>query len=203
MQQQPSENLLKAIAVTSELTGTDLSKSAASVMAQDLAQYPEHQVMGALTKCRRELRGRMSVADVIARLDDGRPGPEEAWAMVYQALNDERVTMVVTPEMMLAFAAAWPLRDDPIAARMAFKEYYEKAIAQSRDRGVAVKWQASLGHDAVGREAPLLDAVEKGRLSVEQVRGLLPLRDGSDAQQRLEFLQREIDSRLVKQEVAA
>ena len=70
---QPTENLLKAIAVTAELTDTDLSESAARVMAEDLAVFPENQVLGALVKCRRELKGRLRIGDVIDRLDDGRP----------------------------------------------------------------------------------------------------------------------------------
>ena len=79
---KPSSKLNEAIAVTAELTGTVLSKVAAQVMAEDLARYPEAQVMGALTRCRRELKGRLTIADVISRLDDGRPGVEEAWAML-------------------------------------------------------------------------------------------------------------------------
>lgn len=185
---QPSETLIKAIAVTSEMTGTTLTDAAAGIMAQDLAQYPEHQVMNALTKCRRELRGRMSLADVIARFDDGRPGPDEAWAMVAPALNDERVTMVITDEMMQAFCLAQNLQDDPIAARMAFKESYSGKVCLARGQGLPVKWQATLGHDSAGREAPLLEAVEKGRLSAAHVRGLLPYIVGPGVQERLEYL---------------
>ena len=70
----PSKALLQAIAVTAELTGTQLSEGAARVLAADVAPYPEKQVMGALVRCRKELRGRLTVADIIARLDDGRPG---------------------------------------------------------------------------------------------------------------------------------
>jgi hypothetical protein len=69
-----SSRLSEAVAVTLELTGTTLSEVAARMMADDLARYPEQQVMGALTRCRRELKGRLTIADVISRLDDGRPG---------------------------------------------------------------------------------------------------------------------------------
>src|ERR1043165_278765 len=120
--------LLKAIAVTAELTGTTMSEAAASVMAEDLTRYPENQVLVALTRCRRELRGRLTIADVIQRLDDGRPGPEEAWAMIPQ---DEAPSVVWTQEMASAFGIALPLMDDPVAARMAFKEAYAKAVAKA------------------------------------------------------------------------
>lgn len=185
-----SETLLQAIAVTAELTGTELSKSAARVMAEDLAQYPEPQVLGALTKCRRELRGRMTIADVISRIDDGRPGPEEAWAMIP---HDESGSVVWTNEMAEAFGIAYRQIEcgDTIQARMAFIEAYKARCQQSRDSRIPVKWVPSLGHDKAGREAVLLEAAEKGRLSLTHAQSLLPYREGSDAQARLEMLREE------------
>lgn len=163
MNARPTEQLLQAIAVTAELTGTQLSKPAASVMAQDLAEYPEQQVMKSLTRCRRELRGRLTIAEVIARLEDGRPGPEEAWAMIPRG---EEATIVWTDEMRTAWAAAQPLiaEDDLIAGRMAFLESYRAALATARADHSPVKWTASLGFDVRGREQALRDAVELGRL---------------------------------------
>ena len=115
---KPTKTLLQAIAVTVELTGTSLSEDAARVMAQDLARYPENQVLPALTRCRREIRTRLTVADVVARLDDGRPGPEQAWAMVPR---DEAQSVVWTEEMAQAYGAAVPLifEGDLVAAGIA------------------------------------------------------------------------------------
>ena len=168
-----SEELLNAIAVTAELTGTELSKEAARVMMQDLSTYPLDQVLGALVKCRKELKYKLTIADVISRLDDGRPGPEEAWAMIPQ---DESRTVVWTDEMATAFGICNPLivQGDMIAARMAFKEAYQKAVNIARDNGVAVKWTPSLGHDKSGRDGPILDAVNRGRLSHYQAQQFLP-----------------------------
>ena len=173
-----SKQLLEAIAVTAELTQTQLTEAAARVMAADLSQYPESQVLAALTRCRRELKGRLTIADVITRLDDGRPGPEEAWAMMPRSEAD---TVVWTEEMAEAMGVAQPLLDegDAIAARMAFKECYAKLVAQSRDAKRPVKWTASLGHDPLGREQVLLRAAEQGKLSQPHVAGLLPYRDVS------------------------
>lgn len=193
--QQPSEQLLQAIAVTAELTGTELSKTAAIVMAQDLAQYPEHQVMAALTKCRRELKGRLTIADVISRLEDGRPGPEVAWAMIP---HDEATSVVWTTEMAQAFGVCNnQIQDgDTIQARMSFLEEYKRLCQVARDNGVPVKWEPSLGHNPTGRESVLLEAVEKGRLGATHVAGLLPYIEGSDARERLAYLQREANLRL-------
>lgn len=171
--QQPSETLLQAIAVTAELTGTELSKAAANVMAEDLAQYPENKILAALVKCRRELKGRMTPNDVISRIEDGRPGPEEAWAMIP---TDEAATLVWTDEMRDAWAVALPLIEsgDLVQARMAFTEVYRKRCQAARDAHVPVKWTVSLGHDAGGRESVLLDAVAKGRIQHSHALSLLP-----------------------------
>lgn len=184
---QASETLLQAIAVTAELTRTELSKPAARVMAEDLAQYPEHQVIAALARCRRELTRPMAIADVIARLEDGRPGPEEAWAMIPQ---DEASSVVWTREMAEAFGVANPLiqSGDTVQARMAFIEVYRKLCQQARDSHTPISWSPSLGHDQAGRESVLIEAVEKGRLTANHVAGLLPYREGSDAKARLEYL---------------
>lgn len=171
-----TEALLDAIAVTAELTGTQLSKPAARVMAADLSRYPEQQVIVALTRCRRELKGRLTINDVVTRLDDGRPGVEEAWAMLPK---DERATVVWTAEMAAANGVVGPLiaEGDLIAARMAFKETYVAAVQRARDAGVPVKWEPCLGHDPYGREGPLLAAAKEGKLTASHVAGLLPYRD--------------------------
>ena len=64
-----SEPILEAIAVTAELTGTQFTKAGARVFAQDLAAYPEPLVLAALRRCRREVKGKLSLQDVIGRLD--------------------------------------------------------------------------------------------------------------------------------------
>jgi len=168
----PSIKLSEAVAVTAELTQTHLSEIAAKVMLDDLARYPEHQVMGALTRCRRELKGRLTIADVLTRLDDGRPGVEEAWAMVPKG---EDATVVWTEEMALAMSVVHDLIDrDEIAARMAFKEAYQRLCQSSRDRNAPVSWSVSLGWDAQGREQVIREAVEKGRLTSAQATIYLP-----------------------------
>jgi hypothetical protein len=173
----PSKQLLQAIAVTSELTSTPLSEPAARVMAQDLANYPEPQVLGALMRCRRELRPHsLTIEAVLTRLDDGRPGPEEAWAMIPR---DEASSVVWTDEMAQAWGIAQPLLDegDQIAARMAFLERYRKLIQAARDASTPVKWTPSLGQNPSGRESVLIEAARLGRLTVQHVAKLLPYRD--------------------------
>jgi len=175
------EEVLQAIAVTFELTGTQLSEAATRVFADDLSKYPKGQILGALTRCRKEVRGRLTLQDVIGRLDDGRPSPETAWSMIPR---DEAVTVVMTEDMAQAWGICKPLLDerDQVAARMAFLEAYRGIVMQARDSAIPVHWFPSLGHSKEGREAPLLEAVEKGRLTASHVVGLLPYQEEPSAE---------------------
>lgn len=173
------EDVVKAITVTVELTQTEMSVPARVAMAEDLALYPEVAVLSALRRCRREVRGKLTLADVLTRLDDGRPGAEEAWALYPK---DEYGSAAVTTEMQLAMSAAWPLvKDgDPIAGRMAFLEKYRAIIAENRAASIPVKWEVTLGSDVGGREAALVDAVQRKRIGLDHALKLLP----GDTQER-------------------
>lgn len=171
----PSSQVLEAVAVTAELCGRTFSPAAASMFVADLAGFTDGAVLKALSRCRREVRGVLTVSDVVSRIDDGRPGPEEAWAMLPR---DEETTVVWTDEMRAAWAIARPMleADEDIPARMAFKEAYVKAVSEARENRTTVRWQASLGHDRDGREQALTRAVELGRLSSDQAHKLIPVK---------------------------
>lgn len=168
-----SAKLLEAVAVTAELCGRTFSEAAARVFVSDISVYPEPAVMKALARCRKEVRGALTVADVVMRIDDGRPGAEEAWALIPM---DEHGSVVWTDEMAKAFGVASPLLNagEVVPARMAFKEAYNKLVSEARDAGVPVAWSASLGHDPNAREAAVLLAVDKGRLTLAQARDAVP-----------------------------
>lgn len=192
-----SESLVKLVIATAEVMGAELSLDGARLMCEDLSRYPEPLVAAALSRCRKELRGRFTLAEVIARIDDGRPGPEEAWGMYPKG---ERETAVVTGEMQEAMRHAWPLvqEGDLVAGRMAFREAYQRIVAEARDRGVPVRWEPTLGHDRGGREAPLLEAVALGRLAAHQVVGLLA--HLPDAEERVMVAARQGEPRLEARE---
>lgn len=172
-----SARVIEAIAVAAEVTGTELSEAAVRVMEYDLTAYPEAAVLKALTRCRRELKHKLTLADVIERLEgsDGRPTADEAWALALQAM-DEAATVVVNPEIMAAWGAARIIYGDgdKVGGRMAFRAAYEREVGQARDAGKAVEWFPSLGHDKRGREMALKAAVEAHRLTHEQTRHYLP-----------------------------
>lgn len=169
--------IIKAIAVTAELTGTELSEAAIRVMASDLAAYPEQAALRALDRCRKELKGRMTLAAVLERVEglDGRPGPEEAWSIALSSA-DEAETVVWTEEISQALAVAEPLLAvrDKVAARMAFSEKYQSIVRDSREQGIPCRWSASIGHDPELRERAISAAVTAGRISSTQATALLP-----------------------------
>lgn len=168
-----SAEFIEAVAVTAELCGRVFTPAAARVFVEDLSGYPEAQVLGALRRCRREVRGMLTVQDVLSRLDDGRPGADEAWSALP---FDEAQSTVWTDEIAAAFAVAAPLLEvgDKVGARFAFKEAYARLVSDARDKRSPVNWWPSLGHDPNGRAAVLNQAADAGRLTFDQVQELLP-----------------------------
>lgn len=175
---EPSSELLKALAVTAELTGTVFTESAIKVLAADLVQFDEHQVMSALRRCRRELTGHLTVAAILSRIDDGRPTPEIAWSQIC-ALT-ERDTIVGPTEQIEAFAAVSNMIDagETIPARMAFLERYKSLVARAKDEGGSAQFRVSPGYDPHQRDSVVRQALETGLLTDQQalphIRGLLP-----------------------------
>ena len=171
--QSPSSRLVEAVAVTAELCGRTFTPAAAAMFVQDLAAYPEAAVLASLARCRREVRGALTLADVIARIDDGRPTADEAWAEVP---HDERASAVWTTEAAQAFGLAFELiaAGDRVAARLAFRDAYNRLVAEARDQRRPVRWEVSLGHDRTQRAVVLQRAVERGRIPAEYATRLLP-----------------------------
>lgn len=154
------DRVLKALIVTLESLSQSVSDLTVAQMVEDLSVYPAEHVLRALKRVRLECR-KCTLADIIDRLPGGHPGPEEAWGICSRSLNDEAVSLVWTDEMAEAMGAANALRDDPIGARMAFKEVYGRLIAEARASQRPPHWRASLGWDPVGREAAQVEAAAK------------------------------------------
>lgn len=174
MSQRKGGAVLKAIAATAELTGTEISEAALLVFESDLSAYPESDVLAALTRCRRELRGRLTISDVLDRISaaGGHPTANEAWALVISS-QDEAETVVLTDQVAEAAAVAQPIIDsgDEVGARMAFRDAYDRII---RDRQDAPRWFPSLGTNVAKRQIALERAVLAGRLQKTHIDGLLP-----------------------------
>lgn len=171
------QKLLENLAATAELMGQQISPTALAMMAKDLSIYPQNVVIEALGMLRRESKFKMTLAAVIENVEqlqpDGRPGADEAWAMIPK---DEQTSVVMTEEMAEALGIARPLLDDgdKVAARMAFKEAYARIVGANKTAGIKPKWFPSLGHEKAGRDLALAEAVRLGRLSVAHAIGLTP-----------------------------
>ena len=167
------ERVLRALVVVCEMTGRQVSPDTLDVWDRDLGQYPESWVLGALNRCRRECARPVTLADILARLDDGRPGAEEAWAMIPR---DESASICWSGEMAIAWGVARPLMDegDQVAARMAFREAYAREVEQARAAGREASWSVSLGTDPAHRERVILEAVDAGRIGVTRAMACLP-----------------------------
>lgn len=152
------------------------------VAFEALRPYPLRLISEALSAHLRDpQRGRFVpvAADVIAQINalaerDGRPGPQEAWAMIP---TDEAASVIWSEEMAAAFGVAAPLlrAGDAIAARMAFLEAYRSRVADARSRGVAPRWSASYGTDVAGRAVAIEHASNMGRISREQTTAMLAI----------------------------
>lgn len=167
-------DVIKALAVTAELMGTEWSEGAARVIAEELKHYPTEHVIVSLSRCRKEIRGRLTLTDILDRLPGGHPGPEEAWSCVSRGMKNEALTVVWTDPMREAYGVASALADDLVAARVAFKETYQRLVAEARAMGGQPAWSVSRGTDKADQELQITEAVKAGKLTGEYAHKLLP-----------------------------
>ncbi len=166
--------MLGAITLTAELCGADLSERARAAMVRRLEPFGRAAVLAALDRVQAEHHGRLTLAAVIDRIEDGRPGPEEAWAVCWR---DESESAWLTAEQIRAARAAAPLvrAGDPVGARMAFLEVYRRETRIARSAGRPAAWRLVPGSDPERlREAVRLGAARG------LARALPPAPNGAD-----------------------
>lgn len=164
--------LIEALGITYAAVGQEISDAALEIIAGDLSNYPLNDVLEALGRCRMELR-KIALADILDRMPNGHPGPEEAWAMVNRGIGNEQKTLVLTGPMRVAFFAADELADDEVAARMAFKEVYIRELNHARQDREPMKWYVIQGHDKDDRDATLIKAVSEGKINPSHANTLI------------------------------
>jgi hypothetical protein len=128
------DRLVEMLVATAEVMGEQIRPAAAAYMVADLATYPLPVLANALTACRREVKGKLSLAAIMERIDDGHPAPNEAWAVAIRAADeavnaqwnalrqdDERVLADLAARGLvlrtIADTAAWRERLAPMARR--------------------------------------------------------------------------------------
>lgn len=171
MKPDQDTQLIEILKATGEIYGKTVSAVAATLFLMDLSEYDSEQVKLALSSCRRELKFFPTVSDVVSRIQalDGRPGPEEAWALLPKT---ERDSAVITDEMAACLIFVNP--DDLVASRMAFLEAYRAECKKAREARLPARWFLSGGHDPAGRAEALQLAVTRGRLDATHAQMILP-----------------------------
>tara|TARA_R110001583_G_scaffold18501_5_gene73581 strand:- start:1851 stop:2582 length:732 start_codon:yes stop_codon:yes gene_type:complete len=176
------EQVLELVYATAEVLGQEMRPSAGMLIADDLSAYPFDEIRRALARCRAELFGKLTLAAIIERLPSANAhlSGNEAWALALNS-TDEQETVIWTPEIARAFAAAKPVLagGDKIGARMSFLAAYERELSTAKAEARQPEWQVSLGHDPQRREIVLNDAVSAGKLPAPKVAHLLPPPDKS------------------------
>ena len=167
--------VLQALTVACSVTGTPLGDDALAFIEHELQSYPPQDSIDAIHRCAREVKRKMTLADILDRIPSAHPGVEEAWSICKTSMTDEGATVVRTSLMAEACGVAWPLADDKVAARLAFKEKYQELVAVAKAKNELPKWQASFGWDQHRREQPVMQALQEGKISIEYARKALPL----------------------------
>jgi hypothetical protein len=176
-----SQSLKKMIATISAEYGVTFETVKIELWAQGLHSFPGHIIERAVyAHIQDPDRGRFAprLAEIIGNCVALSPGAkwigaEEAWS---QMPRGEGESAMLTNEAAEALAAANDLiaTGDRIAARMAFKEAYERLVARAKMEGRLPAYFFSAGRDMDGREKVLVDAVRNNLIAADHVPKLLP-----------------------------
>lgn len=163
---------VEALKGTASLFSKEINEQGIMLMVNMLSSYKEEDLINALHKHLKSSRFFPTIADIISKIDSGHPGAEEAWAMVPK---NEYESAAMSKPMFKAYGVAYPLiESDPVAARMAFKEVYEREVNLAISNNQKPEWTVSLGQDKSSREAAVRDALLKNRISEDQAKMIYP-----------------------------
>lgn len=171
MQQSDFDAFRKLLSACLSMWGDAPSAEISAMWFRCLAEYDMPTVSAAFNAHMRDpVNGKFApkpahiIEQIRGRLEeDGRPGPEEAWARASRA-RDESETVVWTNEARKAWFVASDLMQmgDEVGARMAFKEVYVRLVNEARARRESAAWEVSEGFDKERRIAAITEAVEAG-----------------------------------------
>jgi hypothetical protein len=165
-----SKKTIQTIATRWEMHGgASPSEAVLDMIIETLEPYGDAAIMASLELCSREVKGRLTPADIIGRIPSQRPSANEAWAMIPRS---EEQTTVWTDEMRVAYGVAYSIMSDPVAARMAFIEAYNRELSKTNPRNPP-KWSVSYGTDIEGRKDAVMNALNVGRLSQHEAQHYL------------------------------
>jgi hypothetical protein len=171
------------LTILAEAFGEALTEQRQEIYCGGLADISQDRLQVAFRRARYELKWFPKLAELRelagalgGDLKDSRPGPEEAWARMPKGERMEDDSIVWCEEERSAYSACRGLlmNGDQIGARMAFKERYERELAEARSQGRPVRWIMSAGYDIDHRLTTLATAVQERRLSLESALNFVP-----------------------------
>ncbi|WP_018935674.1 MULTISPECIES: hypothetical protein [unclassified Thioalkalivibrio] len=118
-------------------------------------------------------------ADVIAHIESRQasqwPESDEAWSTALRAM-DENDTVIWNDEIAAAWGIARPIAEagDEVGARMAFREAYRREVRAALEEGRSPRVRVSAGHDPDLRRDAITHAEERGLITHDQAKNLLP-----------------------------
>ena len=194
MTPEQEEQLVDMIMVTAEVMGHELKPAAVMMMVSDLAEYDFKALTITLTRCRKELTGKLTLKGILDLLAPagGWVSANEAWSRALPAA-DESKTVVWTDEARKAWFVALPMIEarDKVGARMAFIAAYEREVANAKNSGKAPQYEVSPGEDELLREATIRQAQSEGLLPapVKQLALAAPVDEATMATNRYRLKQ--------------
>lgn len=208
------EKIADLIEITAEISGNPFKPQVIALMVEDLAEWEFNDIQAALNACRREVKGRLSLKDIIDRLPkkgDELPTADELWGQVLEYLTDEFKTFVL-PEM--AFIALESTKSgvlnlvksgDKTAARMAFKAAYERVSQGFNGR---VQYSVRLGTDRENQAYAIKTAYLENKITkstalsflpeIDEMTGLLPPPNPENVAKVLQSISKALDNKVKK-----
>lgn len=182
------------LTILAEAFGEKLTEERQDIYCGSLADLQQKQLDIAFRRARCELKWFPKIAELRELAgalsdagNDGRPGPEEAWARMPKGERMEEDSIVWCEEERIAYGACRNLllEGDQIGARMAFKERYERELAEARARQLPARWTVSAGYDIEHRLVTLTGAVQEKRITLAQALNFVPDQRRADFSQML------------------
>lgn len=163
MNQEQKNQIIEMLAIQMEMKEQAASERVITYMVKQLEPYGFEPVMKALDKVGKESSYKINLAEIIKRIDDGRPSAQIAWA---QCPKSEEDSALLTEEQNKALCCVSHLlyTNDPIAARMGFIEKYNELIEEARASAEPVKYVLAAGSYRQGRIDAVKIGVEEGKL---------------------------------------
>jgi len=173
-----SKEIVEAVALlTAEFDDLRVDEIRLDMWKRKLASFPDGVVLRAAEAHITGSKFKPQLADIIercrAQVTGGWLGADEAWSRMPKT---ESESAMLTNEISEALGVASPLLEvgEKNAARMAFRDCYNRLVERAKAEGRMPVYFASFGTDAAGRVSVLAKAVTEGQLTIDRATELLP-----------------------------